>query len=152
MASEPVITELSKQPAAVEHAVTDAAGLPATIDRTFSVLYGRLGNLGIAPSGPPFVRYLETGQRFEIELGVPVPRDVAELDGTGVKSLPGGRAAVLRYVGPYEGLRDACEQLGSWLQERGETALGPHWEVYVTDPRSEPDASKRITEIYQPLG
>jgi hypothetical protein len=27
----------------------------------------------------------------------------------------------------------------------------PHWEAYVTDPRSEPDPSKRVTDIYLPL-
>jgi effector-binding domain-containing protein len=37
------------------------------------------------------------------------------------------------------------------VAERGERASGPFWESYVTDPRSEPDASKRITDIYQPI-
>jgi hypothetical protein len=72
----------------------------------------------IQPAGPPFIRYLKTGERFEIEL---------------------------------DGLRNACEQLVAWVEERDEEAAGPHWETYVTDPRTEPDTSKRITEIYLPL-
>jgi effector-binding domain-containing protein len=66
-------------------------------------------------------------------------------------SLPAGRAAVLRHVGPYQGLRDAFGQLRSWIDEHGEAVAGPPWEVYVTDPRTEPDASGLITDIYQRL-
>jgi effector-binding domain-containing protein len=145
MTEEPQIRELEAQPAAVERAVTDPAGLPGTIDRTFPELFRRIAERGVDPAGPPFIRYLETGERLEIELGVPVS------DGTSDQTLPPGRTAVLRYIGPYDGLRDACERLASWVAERGERASGPFWESYVTDPRSEPDASKRITDIYQPI-
>jgi hypothetical protein len=40
MTREPEIRELAAQPAAAEHAVTDAAGLAATIDRAFPALFG----------------------------------------------------------------------------------------------------------------
>jgi effector-binding domain-containing protein len=148
---QPELRELAAQHAAIERAVTDAAGMTATIDRAFPALFGQLAKLGVTPSGPPFIRYLKTGERWEIELGVPVPASVRELDGAELTSLPAGRSAVLRYIGRYEGLRDACGRLRSWVVERGEGASGPRWEVYVTDPRTEPDASKRITDTYQPL-
>ncbi len=151
MMREPEIRELAVQPAAVEHTVTDAVGLPATIDRAFPALFGRLAKLGVTPSGPPFIRYLEAGERIEIQLGVPVSPGVGQLEGAEEMSLPAGRAAVLRYIGPYQGLHEAFEQLRSWVEERGETTAGPYWEVYVTDPRKEPDACKWITDIYQPL-
>lgn len=151
MPREPEIRVLAEQPAAVEHAVTDAAGLPATIDRGFPALFGQLAKLGVTPSGPPFIRFLEVGERFEIQLGVPVPPGTGELAGAEARSLPPGRAAVLRHVGPYLGLRDAFEKLRTWVEDRGERIAGPHWEVYVTNPRDEPDASKRITDIYLPL-
>src|SRR5829696_8759882 len=65
--------------------------------------------------------------------------------------LPGGRAAVLRHVGPFSALRDACERLARWIAEQGEAADGPFWESQVTNPREEPDASKWITDVVQPL-
>jgi hypothetical protein len=37
------------------------------------------------------------------------------------------------------------------LGELGEQPSGPFWESYVTNPAEEPDASKRVTEIYLPL-
>jgi effector-binding domain-containing protein len=62
--------------------------------------------------------------------------------------LPGGRVAVLRHVGPFSGLRDACERLQEWA---GDRAAGPFWESYVTNPREEPDSSRWVTEIFLPL-
>jgi effector-binding domain-containing protein len=146
MTPQPEIRELPAQPVAAERAVTDADGLPGTIDRTFPALFEQIAARGTAPAGPPYVRYFETGERFDIELGVPLPAGDGE-----DASLPSGRAAVLRYTGPYDGLPAACEQLGQWVEDRGEEAAGAFWESYVTDPRSEPDPSKRITEIYLPL-
>jgi AraC family transcriptional regulator len=119
------------------------------IDREFPGLIGRLADIGVAPAGPPFVRYLHTGDQLEVELGVPVPQ--RELDGIECSALPAGRVAVWRHVGPYSELRAACEQLEQSVERLGEEPAGPFWESYVTNPADEPDASKRVTEIYQPL-
>jgi effector-binding domain-containing protein len=151
MEPAPEIRDLAAQPAAVERATTDVDELTATIDRAFPTLFEGLARLGIRPAGPPFIRYLKTDERFEIELGVPLPEGVGELESIEQTTLPAGRAAIMRYIGPYDGLRGACQQLRDWVEERGEEPAGPHWETYVTDPRTEPDPSKRITEICLPV-
>jgi GyrI-like small molecule binding domain len=143
------IRDIPAQAAAVHHAVTPADALGSVIDKEFPGLFGRLAEIGVAPSGPPFVRYIETGDQLEVELGVPVAQ--SELDGVTCSTLPGGRVAVWRHVGPYSELRAACEQLEQSVEQLGEQPAGPFWESYVTNPAEEPDASKRVTEIYQPL-
>lgn len=143
------IRDVPAQPAAVRRATTPAADLGSVVDKTFPDIFRRLAELGVAPSGPPFVRYLETGDELEVELGVPVNN--LNLDGVQQSTLPGGRLAVWRHVGPYSELRAACERLGESLKELGEEPNGPFWESYLTNPADEPDASKRVTEIYQPL-
>jgi len=143
MATDPEIRELSPQPAVTELAVTDADGIPSVVDAAFPRLFGRLADLGVEPAGPPFIRYLRTGAELELELGIPVGPDAGQSSG-----LPGGRAAVLVHVGPFSGLRDACERLQEWA---GERAAGPFWESYVTNPREEPDSARWVTEIFQPL-
>ena len=55
---------------------------------------------------------------------------------------------MLVHVGPFSGLRDACERLQEWV---GDRAAGPFWESYVTNPREEPDSSRWVTEIFLPL-
>jgi effector-binding domain-containing protein len=151
MTPQPEIRELAAQSAAIERAVTDAEGMGAAIDRAFGALFARLGKLEVTPADAPFVRYLKTGEELEIELGVPVKDGVMPLDGLDEASLPAGRVAVLRHTGPYEDLRAACRRLRGWVSEQGESASGPHWESYVTDPAAEPDPARRITDIYLPL-
>ena len=143
MPVDPELRELSPQPAVTEVAVTDEAGLPGVVDSGFPRLFGRLAELGVEPAGPPYIRYLRTGEELELELGIPAAGQDS--------GLPGCRAAVLRHVGPFSGLRDACAALEAWVAEQGLEPAGPFWETYVTNPRDEPDSSKWITEIVQPL-
>ena len=147
MTTVPEIRELAAQPTVVTVAVTDAAGLPAVVDSGFPRLFGRLAELGVAPAGAPYIRYLRVGDELELELGIPVPAGTQGADG----ALPAGRVAVLRHVGHFSGLREAGEGLERWVAEQGEEVAGPFWEAYVTDPASEPDSSKWITAICLPV-
>ncbi|HEV7162541.1 MAG TPA: GyrI-like domain-containing protein [Solirubrobacteraceae bacterium] len=151
MPNDPEIRELDPQPVAFKRASTDAAGMRETIDGAFGALFAQLGQLGVTPTDVPYIRYLKTGEELEIELGVPVAANGTSLGDLEQASLPGGRAAVLRYVGPYEDLQGECERLNDWVEQQGEGASGPHWESYVTNPAAEPDPNKRITDIYLPL-
>jgi effector-binding domain-containing protein len=70
----------------------------------------------------------------------------------GPASLPGGKAASVVHLGPYETIADTYASLQEWLLATGHGELGPMWEVYWTDPESEPDPSAWRTEIVVPLG
>jgi AraC family transcriptional regulator len=148
---QPEIRELTPKPAVVELASAGRDGVRDAIDNGFATLFGRLSQLDVEPADPPYIRYLETAEPLELELGVPVASDAAARDGLRPGGLPGGRAAVLRHVGAYEELRAACERLRAWVREHGEEPAGPFWESYVTNPAEEPDPAKRVTDIYQPL-
>ena len=137
MTPVPEIRELQAQDAVVEMAVTDAEGFPAVDDGGFPRLSGRLAELGVAPAGAPFIRYLRMGEQFELELGIPVPAGSAAADGR----LPAGRAAVLRHVGPFSGLREAGEGLERWVAEQGEEAAGPFWDCLLYTSPSPRDRS-----------
>jgi effector-binding domain-containing protein len=144
------IREIEPQVAAIKRISTTAADLPGVIDKTFPSLFGELASKNVEPVGPPFVRYLDTGDEMEVELGVPIPHDTSP---SAVKSvtLPAGPTAVYVYVGAYDGLRDAWKQFGEWVERQGREQDGPFWESYVSDPREVPDPAMRITELYMPL-
>jgi pimeloyl-ACP methyl ester carboxylesterase len=147
--THPELRLIDPQPAAAVRAETTRDGIAAVVDRAFPALFQRLGAVGVAPAGPPFIRYLETGERFVLELGVPVPEGVdRDLEDS---SLPGGRVAVLRHIGPYDELPQAFERLRDWVTARGEQIAGPGWESYMTDPRTEPDPSSWVTDVYLPV-
>jgi effector-binding domain-containing protein len=123
-------------------------GLTEAIDRDFPALFGWLGEHGVAPSGPPFIRYLavDMERELEIDLGVPVVEEVSGDELVRRGRLPAGRYATLVHVGPYGGLRAAHEALQEWAEEQG-FAWGERVETYVTDPSREPDSAKWETEL-----
>ena len=84
--------------------------------------------------------------------GILVPEDLALEPPLEEITLPPGRHAVMQYVGPYEGLRDAWGQLyGAWMACSGETP-GPGWsfEIYRNTPLDVPPEALR-TDLYAPL-
>jgi effector-binding domain-containing protein len=144
---KPELIDLPATPAVVIHRTAEAARLTEVFDEGFENLYTRLAAAGVALTGAAFTRYLSVGDTFELELGVPTSASSS----LPTIELPECQVARLRYVGPYEGLREACERLFDWIAEYGRRPSGPFWETYVTDPMTEPDPAKRITDIYVPL-
>jgi DNA gyrase inhibitor GyrI len=82
------------------------AGISAAVDEAFPELFGWLAEQGIAPVGPPFIRYLviDMAAELEIELAVPVSAPIARSGRVQPGVLPEGSYAVLRHTGPYDGL------------------------------------------------
>ncbi len=128
------------------------------ISRAFESLYailvsrgllGKIGN-GIAiyhddPSSLPESE-LRSHAAVTLNEGTPVP------NGLEPYNLPGGRAAVLTYKGPYAGLPTVYDYLyGSWLaNSQEEPAAHPSYEVYLNDP-SQTAPEDLVTEVCIPL-
>jgi GyrI-like small molecule binding domain len=117
--SEPKIEKRPEQGyVGIRREVTD--GLPAVVDQAFPQLFGRLGEQGIEPAGPPFIRYHEVdhaGEPLEIEVAVPV---AGEAPGV----LPAGRYVTLLHTGPYSSddvpdLGDAQAAMREWTEREG---------------------------------
>jgi len=102
-------------------------------------------------AGQPFARYHNTGPTLDVEAGIPV---AAAAEGKGdivASELPGGTVATTVHTGPYDGLHEAHAALQQWAKDNDRTPTGAPWEVYVTDPGSEPDPTKWETRVYLPL-
>jgi effector-binding domain-containing protein len=123
--------------APVTHGIRDFA------DSAFPELFGWLFENGVAPAGPPFLRYHEvnhTGEPLDAEAGVPVDRaggppdaeagaPVEGATGAGngrvrFDALPAGRYLTSRHVGPYTSdampdLGDARAELVAWARDNG---------------------------------
>ena len=129
------------------------------MDAGFPELFGWLQEHGIVPDGPPFIRYLviDMENGLEIELGAPVASVVTGSGRICPGALPAGQWAVLRHIGPYDGLMASNAALLAWAQQQGieldswETDRGDAWrgrvEHYLTDPSAEPDPGKLETDV-----
>lgn len=148
--SDFTIQELPEQLAVVSFHETDMAGFKDVVDTGFPALFDVLGQLAVPPFAPPFIRYLELGEVFSLQLGVPVAPGAALGDARS-DVLPAGRAAVARHLGGYDGLEATGRALHDWVHAQGVTPRGTFWESYVTDPSAEPDSAKWVTDVVIPL-
>src|SRR5512133_1721692 len=105
---------------------------------------------GIAPTGPPFWRYVvvDMENRLELETGVPV---ASRVDGDGeirTGVLRAGRYATVVDKGHPDTLITATRDLLQWASARGLKwdADGNRWgcrlEEYLSDPAEVPDMSE----------
>jgi DNA gyrase inhibitor GyrI len=111
---------------------------------------------GLHPAGAPLIRYRSTeGATFDVDLGVPLDAGTGEVVDAGevtVERLPAGRYAVVRHVGPFDGLAAAHTALEQWAAGSGvafDEDRGARVEHYLVDPSAEPDPARWVTEIEQ---
>jgi effector-binding domain-containing protein len=159
MSHEPQIQARAAQHYAAIPATVAMSRISAAVDEAFPELFGWLAGQGIAPVGPPLIRYLviDMAGELQLELGVPVAAPVTASGRVQPGVLPEGRYAVLRHTGPYDGLAASNAALLQWAQEKGiafdtwETAGGEAWrcraEHYLTDPSQAPDPAKFETDV-----
>jgi len=159
MSHDPQIQERPAQHYAGIPVTVTMDGLSSAIDSAFSELFGWLAGQGITPAGPPFIRYLviDMPGELQVEMAVPVAAPITASGRIQSGTLPGGRYAVLRHTGPYDGLIASNAALLRWAQEQGiefdtwDTAQGSAWrsraEHYLTDPSQEPDPAKLETDV-----
>ena len=162
MTAAPEIVTHAEQPYVAIRGQMTMAGLGAFAARTGEV-FAWLGPRGLAPAGPPFLKYnvIDMMRQLEVEAGVPVAAPVdsgAAGQGEVVSGvLPAGRYATVTHVGHPSELVGATKALLDWAAEQGLTwdvtpsESGERWgcrlETYLTDPSQEPDMSKWVTQL-----
>jgi len=159
MITEPKVEERTEQPYVAIRTQVTMHELGTVIDPVVGELYAWLGQRGVAPVGPFFIRYrvINMEAQLDIELGFPVVSALSSDDRISTGVLPAGRYASLVYTGPYDGLVEANAALldwgaeqglmwDSWAAENGDR-FGARLESYLTDPSTEPDPAKWDTEV-----
>jgi effector-binding domain-containing protein len=156
---EPQVQQRAAQPYAGIRTLVTMASFPEAADTTFPELFGWLHEQGIAPAGPPFIRYhvIDMEAELDIEFGVPVDAAVHESGRVHGGVLPAGRYVRLRHIGPSDGLIASNAALLRWTDQQGialdswDTERGSAWrgrvEHYLTDPSSEPDPAKWEVDV-----
>ncbi|MFI6928675.1 GyrI-like domain-containing protein [Nonomuraea spiralis] len=121
-------------------------------------LWRLLNDRGVAPAGPPFVRYHTfDDDKTDVEVGVPVAGGVSGEGRITPGELPGGPAVVTVHLGAHDRLGEAYSRIEDWLASHGRPG-GAAWEIYEwidltrePDPSSWPAPADWHTEVVQPL-
>lgn len=140
-----------EQLTAVMTATLPVAEIGPWLARAYGAIASVIQAGGGYPAGPPFARYHRlASDGFAVEAGFPVSAAIDTEGDVRLSHLPGGPAAVIVHIGPYEQMAPAYEALASWVRSHGDEPAGDPWEVYFSDPASEPDPATWRTEIVQP--
>lgn len=155
----PQLEQRPAQPAVAIQAEVTHETLGSVVPPLFAEVFGWLAERGIAPTGPPFIRYLFVDEQDDLptrlEVGAPVAGEIPGDDRVAAITLPAGCYAVTQHVGPYAGLHAATEILLEWGRDAGvvwaRSADGNTWsarlEIYRNDPQSQPDPQLLRTEL-----
>ena len=101
---------------------------------------------------PPRVYYTVVDEgTYEIEAALEVEEGSPVGAGTAVKRYPGGKCLTTTHIGSYEGLHSTWMQLWQVIQAQGFQPNGDPYDLYVTDPGSEPNPANWVTELYVPI-
>ena len=118
----------------------------------FGELYGYILQSGQTPSGMPFAIYHSMdGNSVDLECGMPVATPMEGAGRIEAGELPGGTVVTVVHRGPYDTLPQTWAALVEWMGAKELQPAGAPWEVYLTDPVTEPDQSKWRTEIFFPV-
>jgi effector-binding domain-containing protein len=154
----PEITQRAAQPYAGISAWVTMATIDSVADR-IPEIFSWLGARGIAPAGPPFLRYhlIDMERQLQVEAGVPVASAVEDDGAIRAGTLPAGRFAIMTHTGAPDTMVAATAELHDWAKARGlawdmsRTDAGEHWgcrlEFFLTNPAEQPDASKWQTQL-----
>jgi len=122
--------------------------------KKFGLIMQFIGQKQIQPTGAPMVQWHSYHPDAESEFTcmVPVQIDSAMAIKT-VFSLdfPAVKTVMVKYTGPYEGSYNAWVALDNYVVYNALIMNGDPWEEYITDPGTEPDSSKWVTNIYFPV-
>jgi effector-binding domain-containing protein len=143
--------KLEKQPTMVVKGTVEVKDMGVWIGGAYGRIVAYLAEEGIEPAAGPFARYRPLGDhRFEVEAGFPVSAVIPGKGDVEPSMLPDGPAVATWHIGPYDTMEPAYAALSEWIHSHGYLSAGVAWEVYYSDPETEPDPQKWRTEIVQP--
>lgn len=128
--------------------------LHAFFGETYGAMDNALRERGVQPQGMPaaiYYRVDEATNSTDLAAAVPVPADMAPIDGFELVEVPAGKALQVEYTGSYEGMQVPYGAMEAYTKEHG---LRPvlMLEEYLNDPDAVPDPSVLRTNIIWTLG
>jgi effector-binding domain-containing protein len=143
--------EVSDRPAKITLGIrksSAAQDLPQVIPQICIAIMQYMGQNDPQDIEDAFVAYYNMDmQNLDVEIGFTTTKEVPGQGNIQRGSIPGGKAASVLHVGPYNGLGAAHDALHRWMAEKGFESATGYYELYLNDPQNTlPEALK--TEVF----
>ena len=153
MTPEISIIKTNAQTALVIYDSTTIDGIGKLLAKNYPKLMKYVARKKIPMTGKPFAVYHNWDPEgiIRISAGIPVDHVPEKLKKSiTVLELPAGKAVFARHFGGYN-TENTHWAIDTYLKDFGIETTDFIWEVYVTDPSTEPDSTKWETDIYYPI-
>lgn len=122
--------------------------LSTHLSRIYSVIATYLDEIGVKSDGPAFCAYYNMDMNnLDAEAGFIVPRPVPGHDEIIAAVVPPGWYGVCHYVGPYQGIGPAYEELTRYIAEKRYAPSGVAYEWYYDGPDAPPEKTRTDIEF-----
>ncbi len=146
------MTEHLEQATAVVREDVSVDELPEFFGRALHRAMAAVQAQGHHPTGPPIALYHgKPHGSVDVEAGFPVEAPITPSEGVTPGRLPGGRVVEATHVGSYDEMARTYDAVVAWMAERRLTPAEEMWEVYLTDPVTQPDPATWRTQIFWPV-
>ena len=148
------IKEYNSQPMYAIRDSTNTDSIGGKMEEVYGELLAFLKESGDSIAGPPIAIWFEWNEEEKkcvFEAAIPVT-SLGKVSGrVFIDSIPTCTVVTATHFGAYSESANIHEAIDEYLIANNHTPIGSPWEVYVTDPSTEPDTSKWQTEIYYPI-
>lgn len=110
------------------------AGIAEFLAGAYAEIFQVLQGQSTAPAGPPFARYRDDGDAFEVTAGIPVVTGITAEGSVQPGELPGGEVATTLHRGSYDGLANAFHAVIDWITSQGRVIAADPWESHLDGP------------------
>jgi len=147
------VVELKSELSLVYKEHTTIAKSDKVIEKGISMVAAYLDELGIEPSGTPYVAYLNCAadfSKFDIEVGYPLAEAVTEKDGMLMSKTHEGKAVVATHKGSHRSLNTTYGKMFEFMEKQSLAFAGTFYDCYLTDPAETPTKEMQ-TKVIVPV-
>lgn len=146
------IVTTEAQPSLVILDSTTIDGIGELLGKNYGTLMTYIMKKQIPMAGKPFAIYhnWDPNGIIKISAGIPVEKKVKGFKTISYYELPAGKAVFATHFGAYD-TGDTHWAIEDYLNDFNIETQDFIWEVYITDPTTEPDTAKWQTDIYYPI-
>lgn len=146
------IVQLQQQGALTILDSTKMEGIGLLLEKNYGAIASYIGKKKLSIVGAPFAIYhnWDPDGIIWIEAGMPIAEKGKVSGNIRYMELPETQAVFARHFGTYD-TGNTHAAIEAYIKDHGLKTRDFVWEVYITDPSTEPDTAKWETDIYYPL-
>ena len=147
------IVEMKSELALVYKAHTSNAKSDKVTEKGINMVNAYLKELGIEPSGTPFVAYLNCAEdfsKFDVEVGFPLAEAVPEKEDLFMSKTYEGKAVVATHKGAYRSIDKTYGKMFEFMDKQSLKFKGFFYDCYLNDPETTED-KELLTKVIVPV-